>query len=72
MASEFIETMQKLEETARLLSKMGPVSLDEAVSRIRTISDFINRYGDIGPITEHLKERSGVKILHAEGNDDTG
>lgn len=56
MASEFIETMQKLEETARLLSKMGPVSLDEAVSRIKTISDFINRYGDMGPIIEHLNE----------------
>ncbi len=56
MASEFIEIMQKLEETARLLSKMGPVSLDEAVSRIRTISDLINRYSDMGPILEHLKE----------------
>lgn len=56
MASEFIETMQKLEETARLLSKMEPASLEEAVSRIKTISDFINRYGDMGPIIERLKE----------------
>lgn len=56
MASEFIETIQKLEDTARLLSKMGSVSLEEAVSRIRTISDFIDRYGDMGPIIEHLKE----------------
>lgn len=55
MASEFIETLQKLEETARLLSKMGTVTLEEAVSRIETISDFINRYGDMGPIIEHLK-----------------
>lgn len=55
MASEFIETLQKLEETARLLSKMGAVTLEEAVSRIETISDFINRYGDMGPIIEHLK-----------------
>lgn len=55
MASEFIETIQKLEETARLLSKMGAVTLEEAVSRIKTISDFINRYGDMGPIIEHLK-----------------
>lgn len=55
MASEFIETIQKLEETARLLSKMGAVTLEEAVSRIETISDFINRYGDMGPIIEHLK-----------------
>lgn len=55
MASEFIETIQKLEETARLLSKMGAVTLEEAVLRIKTISDFINRYGDMGPIIEHLK-----------------
>lgn len=56
MASEFIETIQRLEDAARLLSKMGPVSLEEAVSRIETISDFINRYGDMGPIIEHLKD----------------
>ena len=69
MASEFIETIQKLEETARLLSKMGAVTLEEAVSRTKTISDFINRYGDMGPIIEHLKNRR-VEILHAQGDDD--
>lgn len=69
MASEFIETIQKLEETARLLSKMGAVTLEEAVSRIKTISDFINRYGDMGPIIEHIKNRR-VEILHAQGDDD--
>lgn len=56
MASEFIETMQKVEETTRLLAKMGGVTLEEAVNRINVISDFISRYGDMGPILAHLKE----------------
>ncbi len=48
--------MQKVEETTRLLAKMGGVTLEEAVNRIGIISDFINRYGDMGPILAHLKE----------------
>lgn len=66
MASEFIETMQKVEETARLLSKMGETSLDEAVNRISTISNFISRYGDIAPMLEHLKEIEAKLFMFKE------
>ncbi len=66
MASEFIETMQKVEETARLLSKMGATSLDEAVNRISTISNFISRYGDIAPMLEHLKEIEAKLFMFKE------
>ncbi|MCM1511328.1 MAG: helix-turn-helix domain-containing protein [Clostridium sp.] len=56
MASEFMETMQKVEDITRLLAKMGGETLDDAVRRIRIIGEFINRYGDMGRILEHVKE----------------
>ncbi|MCM1312878.1 MAG: helix-turn-helix domain-containing protein [Bacteroides sp.] len=56
MASEFMETMQKVEDITRLLAKMGGETLDDAVRRIRIIGEFIDRYGDMGRILEHVKE----------------
>ncbi len=66
MASEFIETMQKVEETVRLISKMGASTLEDAVNRINIISDFISRYGDIGPILAHLKEIESKLFMFKE------
>lgn len=56
MASEFMETMQKMEDITRLLAKMGGNTLDDAVRRIGIIGEFIDRYGDMGRILEHVKE----------------
>lgn len=66
MASEFIETMQKVEETVRLISKMGASTLEDAVNRINIISDFISRYGDMGPILSHLKEIESKLFMFKE------
>ncbi len=66
MASEFIETMQKVEETVRLISKMGASTLEDAVNRINIISDFISRYGDMGPILAHLKEIESKLFMFKE------
>lgn len=51
-----METMQKVEDITRLLAKMGGETLDDAVRRIRIIEEFIDRYGDMGRILEHVKE----------------
>lgn len=51
-----METMQKVEDITRLLAKMGGETLDDAVRRIRIIGEFIDRYGDMGRILEHVKE----------------
>lgn len=56
MASEFMETMQRMEDITRLLAKMGGDTLEDAVRRIRIIGEFIDRYGDMGRILEHIKE----------------
>lgn len=56
MASEFIDTMQKLEDVSRMLSKMGGATIDEAVSRIKAIAYFMDKYGDIAMLLERLKE----------------
>lgn len=55
MESQFIETMQKVEEVTRTLAKMGATTLDEAVERIKIIGSFIERYGELGIIFEHFK-----------------
>lgn len=66
MASEFIENVQRLEEMARFISKIGSVSLEEAVERVKTISDFIATYGDIAPMLEHLKEIEAKMYMFKE------
>ena len=52
MPSEFIEAMQKVENTAHLLAKMGTASIDEAIRRITLISESIERYGDLSKLVE--------------------
>lgn len=56
MASEFIETMQKLEDVTRILAKMGSTTVEEAVSRIKSIAYFMDKYGDIAELFQRLKE----------------
>lgn len=56
MESQFIETMQKIEGVTRSLAKMGVSTLDEAVERIKIISTFFERYGELGIIFEHFKD----------------
>lgn len=56
MTSEFIATLQRVENVSRLLSKMGENTVDEAVQRIESICEFMERYGDLGEIFEHFKE----------------
>jgi len=56
MASEFIETMQKLEDVTRILAKMGSTTVEEAVSRIKSIAYFMDKYGDIAELLERLRE----------------
>lgn len=51
-----METMQRMEDITRLLAKMGGDTLEDAVRRIRIIGEFIDRYGDMGRILEHIKE----------------
>ena len=51
-----METMQRMEDITRLLAKMGGDTLEDAVRRIRIIGEFIDRYGDMGRILEHVKE----------------
>ena len=55
MPSEFIEAMQKVENTAHLLAKMGTASIDEAIRRITLISESLERFGDIARIIEHAQ-----------------
>lgn len=45
-----------MEDITRLLAKMGGDTLEDAVRRIRIIGEFIDRYGDMGRILEHIKE----------------
>lgn len=45
-----------MEDITRLLAKMGGDTLEDAVRRIRIIGEFIDRYGDMGRILEHVKE----------------
>ena len=71
MASEFIEIKQKLEKTACFIPKMGLSFIYDAMSRIKTISDFINRYADMG-VNNQTSQRSVIKSFQAGGNDDTG
>lgn len=56
MTSEFIATLQRVENVSHLLSKMGESTVDEAVQRIESICAFMERYGDLGEIFEHFKE----------------
>ncbi|WP_290372912.1 helix-turn-helix domain-containing protein [uncultured Muribaculum sp.] len=56
MTSEFIATLQRVENVSHLLSKMGESTVDEAVQRIESIYTFMERYGDLGEIFEHFKE----------------
>ena len=56
MTSEFIATLQRVENVSRLLSKMGESTVDEAVRRIESICAFMERYGELGEIFEHFKE----------------
>ena len=55
MTSEFIATLQRVENVSHLLSKMGESTVDEAVQRIESICAFMERYGDLGEIFEHFK-----------------
>jgi excisionase family DNA binding protein len=63
MASEFIETLQKVESTALLLNKMGGNTIDEAVERIKLISESIAKFGDIAKIIEYAREMESQLYL---------
>ena len=57
MTTEFIETLQKIEEVAKIIDKIGDKKvLAETIERIQLISDAIEKFGDIARIIEYAKE----------------
>lgn len=66
MASEFVETMQKVEEMSHLLAKMKGTTIDEVVQRIQLITAFIDRYGGIERMFEHFQELESKAFMCRE------
>lgn len=56
MTSDFINTLKRVEKVSFLLDKMGENTVEEAVHKIETICEFMERYGELGEIFEHFKE----------------
>lgn len=63
MTSEFIQTLQRVENACVVLARMDSKTVEVAVSRIDAINTFMEQYGDLGKVFEHFRELESKLFL---------